>query len=97
MWCLNRLQLIVISRQPSRRPPRSLCLPPAGLLRGRGRQGVHLQGAKVHAAVGDFPEAPQALLGQVWPRERQDHPGLRQGGGAGVTRLAGVLLSQTYS
>lgn len=55
--------------------------PLAGLLRGRGRQGVHLQGAKVHAAVGDFPEAPQALLGQVWPRERQDHPGLWQGGG----------------
>lgn len=92
--------VIVISRQPSRRPPRSLCPPhlPAGLLRGRGRQGVHLQGAKVHAAVGDFPEAPQALLGQVWPRERQDHPGLWQGGGAGVTRLAGVFtVANVYS
>lgn len=53
----------------------------AGLLWGWRWKGIHLQGAKVHPAVWDFPEAPQALLWQVWSGERQDHPGLRQGGG----------------
>lgn len=51
-----------------------------GLLWGWRRKGIHLQGAKVHPAVWDFPEAPQALLRQVWSGERQDHSGLWQGG-----------------
>lgn len=52
----------------------------AGLLWRWRWEGIHLQGAKVHSAVGDFPEAPEALLRQVWSGERQDHSGLRQGG-----------------
>lgn len=51
-----------------------------GLLWGWRWKGIHLQGAKVHPAVWDFPEAPQALLWQVWSGERQDHSGLWQGG-----------------
>lgn len=59
--------------------PESSSFSSAGLLWGWRWKGIHLQGAKVHPAVWDFPEAPQALLRQVWSGERQDHPGLWQG------------------
>lgn len=42
-------------------------------------EGVHLQGAKIHPSVRDIPEAPQALLGEVWTGECEDDPGLWKG------------------
>lgn len=51
---------------------------------------IHIQGAKVHSAVWDFSEAPQALFRQVWPRECQDHSGLWQGAGVTFSKLIWV-------
>lgn len=51
----------------------------AGFLWGWRWEGVHLQGAQVHSAVWDLPEAPQTLFWQIWAGECQDHPGLWEG------------------
>lgn len=50
-----------------------------GLFRGRGWEGVYLQGAQTHRPVRNLSAAADTLWGQVWPGERQDNSGLKQG------------------
>lgn len=66
----------------------------SGLLWGWRRKGVHLQGAQVHPAVWDLPEAPEALLRQVRSGEREDHPGLEQGGSPSVCECLGLTVTR---
>lgn len=56
-----------------------MCAFCAGLLRGGGREGVHLQRAQTHRPVRNLSAAADALWGKVWAGERQDNSGLKQG------------------
>ena len=51
----------------------------AGVLRGRGREGVHLQGAEDHCAARDLPETAQHVQREVRARQGAAHQGLHQG------------------
>lgn len=49
------------------------------LLRGRRREGVHLQRTQTHRPFRDLPSAADALRGEVRTGKRPDHSGLKQG------------------
>lgn len=56
-----------------------MCTLVAGLLRGGGWEGVHLQRAQADRALGNLPAASYTLRGEVRAGKRSDNSGLKQG------------------